>query len=140
MEIRKKTFLLFWALFIVTVSFCQQVRKPAPGAHGSWRLIGTVHADFKADHDAINVQGPYDNFRKLKFKVTDAPVNLDRMVVTYDNGMPDKIDVRQNIPQGGESREIDLQGGKRSIRKIEFWYDSKGVLRGKADVTIFGMK
>jgi hypothetical protein len=38
-------------------------------------------------------------------------------------------------------RAIDLRGiGKRSVRKIESWYDTKGVLKGKADVTVFGMK
>jgi len=36
---------------------------------------------------------------------------------------------------------IDLRGaGKRSLRKVEFWYDTKGLLNGKADVTLFGMK
>ena len=36
---------------------------------------------------------------------------------------------------------IDLRGiGKRSVRRIDFWYDTKGFLKGKADVTVFGMK
>ena len=118
----------------------QRVTQPRPGPVGSWRLIGTTQANFTADYDVIYVQGPYDNFRRLKFKVTDAGLNLIRMVVTYDNGAPDKIEVRQDIPQGGESRAIDLRGGKRSIRKIEFWYDTKGILRGRADVSVFGMK
>jgi hypothetical protein len=30
--------------------------------------------------------------------------------------------------------------GQRSLRKIEFWYDTAGGLRGRADVTVFGMK
>jgi hypothetical protein len=119
----------------------QKVVQPRGGSPGEWRLIGQTHADHGADHDAIIVKGPFDNFRKIKFKVTDAPLNMQHMVVTYDNGAPDRIDVRQNIPQGGESRAIDLRGiGKRSVRKIEFWYDTKGFLRGKADVTVFGMK
>jgi phosphoribosyl 1,2-cyclic phosphodiesterase len=117
------------------------VVQPKAGAAGTWRLIGQTHADHGADHDTIVVQGPYDNFRKIKFKVTDAPLNMQRMVVTYDNGAPDNIDIRQNIPQGGESRVIDLRGvGKRSLRRIDFWYDTKGFLKGKADVTVFGMK
>ena len=49
--------------------------------------------------------------------------------------------MRQNIPQGGESRAIDLKGvGQRSLRRVDFWYDTKGFLKGKADVTLFGMK
>lgn len=108
---------------------------------GDWRLIGTTHASHRADHDAIVVQGPFDDFRRIKFKVSDAPLNMERMVVTYDNGAPEQITVRQNIPKGGESRVIDLRGvGKRSIRKIAFWYDTKGLLNGQADVTVFGMK
>jgi hypothetical protein len=122
-------------------SLAQQVVHPKAGAAGEWRLIGQTHADHAADHDSIIVKGPFDNFRKIKFKVTDAPLNMQRMVVTYDNGQPDNIDIRQNIPQGGESRAIDLRGiGKRSVRRIDFWYDTKGFLKGKADVTVFGMK
>jgi len=119
----------------------QKVVQPRGGQPGEWRLIGQTHADHGADHDTIIVKGPFDNFRKIKFKVTDAPLNMQHMVVTYDNGAPDKIEIRQNIAQGGESRVIDLRGvGKRSIRRIDFWYDTKGFLKGKADVTVFGMK
>ena len=123
------------------IAQAQKVTQPKPGAAGTWRLIGQTHADHGADHDTIIVQGPYDNFRKIKFKVTDAPLNMQRMVVTYDNGAPDNIEIRQDIPQGGESRVIDLRGiGKRSLRRIDFWYDTHGFLKGKADVTVFGMK
>jgi hypothetical protein len=119
----------------------QKTVQPRAASSGSWVLIGQTHADHSADHDGIVVKGPFDDFRKIKFKVTDAPLNMQHMVVTYDNGQPDRIDVRQEIPQGGESRVIDLKGvGKRSIRRIDFWYDTKGFLKGKADVTVFGMK
>ena len=60
----------------------QQVTQPKPGAAGTWRLLGQTHADHGADHDVIVVKGPYDNFRKIKFKVTDAPLNMQHMVVT----------------------------------------------------------
>jgi hypothetical protein len=98
-------------------------------------------ANFTADHDVIVVRGPYDNFRRIQFKVTDAPLNLKRLVVTYDNGVPDQLEVRERIPKNGESRAIDLRGvGKRSLRKVEFWYEHRGALRGRADGTVFGMK
>jgi hypothetical protein len=119
----------------------QKAVHPNAGAAGSWKLLGQTHADHGADHDTIIVRGPYDNFRRIKFKVTDAPLNMMHMVVAYDNGAPDKIEIRQNIAKGGESRVIDLRGvGKRSIRRIDYWYDTQGFLSGKADVTVFGMK
>jgi hypothetical protein len=115
--------------------------RPNAGPAGSWRLIGQTEAGHAADHDSIIVKGPFDDFRRIKFKVTNAPLNLHRLIVTYDNGGPDEIEVRENIRQGGESRVIDLRGvGKRSIRRIDFWYDTEGLLRGKARVTVFGMK
>jgi len=130
-----------FALGAVPAALAQQVVQPRAGNSGEWRLIGQTQADHAADHDSIVVKGPFDNFRKIKFKVTNAPLNMQHMVITYDNGQPDKIDIRQNIPQGGESRAIDLRGiGKRSVRRIDFWYDTKGFLKGKADVTVFGMK
>jgi hypothetical protein len=144
---RRKLTLVFSAVVAlaivgaVPVQAGQKVTHPNPGPPGSWRLIGQTHANHSADHDVIVVKGPYDNFRKIKFKVTDAPLDMHYMLVTYDNGQPDRIDVRQNIPKGGESRAIDLRGvGTRSLRRVEFWYDTKGLLNGKADVTLFGQK
>jgi len=130
-----------WALTASAYPHPQTATTPRAGPVGSWRLIGTVEVNFRADHDTIFVKGPFDNFRRIKFKVTNAPLNLERLVVTYENGQPDPIDVRSNIPQGGESRQIDLKGaGTRRIRRIDFWYNTKGVLNGKAHVTVFGMK
>jgi hypothetical protein len=119
----------------------QTVSKPKSGAKGTWKLLGTTHANHSADHDAIYVKGPYDYFRRLKFKVTDAPLNMQRMIVRYDDGgRPENIELRFNIPKGGESRVIDLKGGKRKLKSVEFWYDTQGFLSGKADVTLFGFK
>ena len=119
----------------------QTVHQPSPGAAGSWKLLGSTQASHSADHDVVTVAGPYDYFRKLKFKVTNSPLNLQRMVVTYDDGgLPEKIDVRSEIPKGGESRIIDLKGGRRKLRNVQYWYDTKGILNGRANVTLFGMK
>lgn len=128
-------------LFTAGYACAQQVARPAPGTPGQWRLIGQTHARHTADHDTIIVQGPYDNFRRIKFKVTDSPLRMHRVVVTYDNGATDSLDVRHHIPRGGETRAIDLRGaGKRSLRRIDFWYDTRGILNGQATVVVYGMK
>ena len=124
-----------------TPTLAQNVVQPHPGGPGDWRVIGTTQASHSADHDSIIVKGPFDNFRKVRFRVTGAPLNMHRMVITYQNGATDNIEVRQKIPQGGESRVIDLRGvGSRHIRRIDFWYDTAGWFKGKASVTVFGMK
>ena len=66
---------------------------------------------------------------------------MRKILVRYDDGgLPENVEVRYNIPQGGESREIDLKGGRRKIKSVEFWYDTKGFLNGRANVTLFGIK
>jgi hypothetical protein len=105
---------------------------------GNWVKLGKVTASHTVDHDKIRVEGRNDDFRKLKFRVTDSPVNMHRIVVTYDNGPPETLEIRENIGKGGETRQIDLRGGSRSIRTIEFWYDTMGLLNGKAEVIAYG--
>ena len=119
----------------------QVVSQPRQGNTGTWRLLGTSQAKFTADHDAFFISGPYDFFRRIKFKVTDAPLTIVRMIVRYDDGgAPENIETRFSIPQGGESRVIELKGGKRKLKSVEFWYDTQGVLNGRADLTLFGLK
>ena len=119
----------------------QQVRAGKAAPVGSWQIIGTTQARFTADHDGIAVVGPFNNFRAVKLKVTGSGLRLVKMVITYGDGAPDNIETRFDIPQGGESRTIDLRGvGQRIIRRIDFWYDTRGVARGMANVTIFAMK
>jgi hypothetical protein len=119
----------------------QQVSQPKPGSTGSWRYLGTSKASHSADHDIMIIKGPYDYFRRLKFKVTNSPLNMQRMVVKYeDGGLPEKIETRFTIPKGGESRIIDLKGGRRKLKSVEYWYDTKGIFNGRADVTLVGIK
>ncbi len=132
---------LVLALVIVQIAKGQQIRTPRAAPVGSWQIIGTTQARFTADHDGIIVREPFNNFRAVKFKVTDAPLRMVKMVVTYADGAPDNIETMMDIPQGGESRIIDLRGvGQRKIRRIDFWYDTRGVARGRANVTVFAMK
>ena len=110
----------------------------AGDSSGDWGKLGSVNAGHDADHDRITVTGPHDNFRKLKFKVKNASLTMRQVVVTYDDGVPEKLDVKENLAAGAETRVIDLHGGKRSIRTIEFWYETKNNKGDKAEVVAFG--
>jgi len=142
MKTTLKIAFLFLNIFTLVVMVrAQQVTQPKPGHSGSWRLLGTVQASHSADHKIIIVKGPYDYFKRLKFKVTDAPLNMQRMIVRYDDGgLPENIETRFDIPKGGESRVIDLKGGRRKLKSVEFWFDTKGLFTQRANVTLFGIK
>lgn len=137
----KKLILITLFALLASGIYAQEVRRGKAGAPGTWRVIGTTQAHFTADHDGIAVVPPFDNFRRVQIKVTDAPLRLVKMQVTYGDGAPDILPLAIDIPQGGVSRAIDLRGvGKRHIKRIDFWYDTRGVARGMANVTVLGMK
>lgn len=41
---------------------------------------------------------------------------MQHVIVTYENGAHENIDLSFKIPQGGESLVIDLRGGKRGFK------------------------
>jgi hypothetical protein len=104
-----------------------------------WRFIADKNVRYGPDHDVIHVTGN-DNYRQLKLRVTDAPLKINDMKVHFENGEVFDVAIRNQIRQGGESRVIDLPGGSRSIRKIEFWYSTIGVLKGTARVAVWGKR
>jgi len=136
----KKLFTLSLLLAFVMNSYAQRFSNNVVRNDNNWRQIGQVKANYGGDHDEIRVSAPFDDFRKIKFRVSSADVNMDRMRITYDNGGKQEVPLKMVIREGDESRNIDLKGGKRSIRKIEFWFDTKGRFSGKAKVTVYGRR
>ena len=73
---------------------------PSCGAPGTWCDLGKVTAGRDKDHDTIEIKGSNDEFRAIKFKVKDSPINIHRMVVTYDNGSQEEINTRNENRRG----------------------------------------
>ena len=106
----------------------------------NWDVLGTKEIGLKADYDVILLTAGNDKINRIKFAVKDSPVDMIRIEITYDVGTPDQIEMRGKIADGGESRPVDIRGlGNKKIRKITFWYDTKG-LNGNATVTILGQQ
>lgn len=124
-------------LFVLAASFLFTVSSKA---QGGWRFIADKWVSFGVDHDVIITGNTNDDFRKLKLRVTDGPLKMYDMKVYFDNGSVQDVSIRSHIRQGGESRVIDLDGGLRHIQRIEFWYETKGFLRGKARVAVWGFR
>jgi hypothetical protein len=104
----------------------------------TWKFIGDKTVSFGVDRDVIHVGNKNDEFRQLKVKVTDGPLKFYDMKVHFDNGDVQDVQLRSLIRKGGESRVIDLNGGLRRLKKVEFWYETKGFARGRARVALWG--
>lgn len=107
-------------------------------AKQNWVFLGERTVADTIDHDTIPVTAARGDFRRIQFRVKDHAIQILRLVVHYGNGNPDKIETREMIPAGGESRAIDLKGGDRIIKKIDFWYETKSLGRNRAIVRVYG--
>jgi hypothetical protein len=114
---------------------------PARARSGAqWDLLATRAVNDRVDHDVIAVTSARGDFRRIKLTVQRAPVDFHRVVVHFGNGSDQRIELRNTIPAGGESRAIDLEGSERVIRSIEFWYDANTARGRRAQVRAFGMR
>ena len=105
-----------------------------------WKKLGKKNVTYKMDKDVLRVGANDGTFTKLKIKVTGGSLNMHKMVVEYGNGAKDNIALTHNFKRGASSRVIDLNGGKRVIKDITFWYDTKNNSNQRATVHVFGRK
>ena len=101
-----------------------------------WVYLGRRRVDPFLDHDTIHV-GPVTNFHKIKLSVTGNGLFMYDLKVVYRNGGVDHIPVRWHIPQGGGTRIIDLRGGDRFIKSVQFWYGKPVNGRGPTHVSLW---
>jgi len=136
----KQVGLTFAALFIL-LSGTFATTTPAPINASNpprWEFLGSKKVDYALDRDELIVTAREGKFTAVKFLVKRSGINLHKCVIHYENGGVQEIDLRENIPAGGETRVIDLDGKRRFIEKIVFWYDSKNFEDRKAVVEVWG--
>jgi hypothetical protein len=105
-----------------------------------WDLLGVRTVTANTDRDEIEVTATRGLFKKLKFTVKGHPIFLEKMIVHYGNGEVYDHPVRFNIAAGSESREIDLPGNNRIIKKVVFWYEKANWLGGAPVVSLWGKR
>ena len=130
----------FTALLAVTMFSVFTSFKPAETTNAEWKFIGDKSVRFGVDRDVIHCGNANDDFRQVKLKVTDGPVKILDMKIYFDNDEVQDVSIRKHIRQGDESRLIDLTGGLRHLKKIEFWYETRGFARGRSRVAVWGRK
>lgn len=101
----------------VRIEFYGEKRREA-----HWQELGCQRVGFLEDNDVIRVGRREGAFRALKLTVRDAKLRLDRMRVVFGDGSAQIFDVRSTIPEGAETRPLDLDGRRRVIERIELKY------------------
>ena len=105
-----------------------------------WELLGARTVKHSLDRDEITVTAREGMFRRIKLKVRNTRVTFRKVLVHFGDGGVQEVELRRQIPAGGETRAIDLKGGRRVIRKVVFWYNTPQSRRKKAVVQLFGLR
>jgi hypothetical protein len=133
-----KVFFLVLFVACVNTAFSQDpavVTSDKPG----WHKIGEVKADFKTESESIIVLGK-DEFKSIKLKVTDAPIDINKVTVYYESGETQEIPISGMLAAGNETKVYDLKYPK-DLKKVAFSYRSEPNYRGeKAHVELYGLK
>jgi hypothetical protein len=106
-----------------------------------WVFLGERVVNDRLDHDSIDVGAGRGQFDRIRIVVRRRPVHFLDVKVHFANGKSWSAEVRKLVPAGGSTRDIDLPGGEREIRSVEFWYEAESRGRGKrATVELYGRR
>ena len=116
-----------------------QARHASPAPAKKAAHLGSRKVTFQAEKDTVMVTARDGRFEKLQLRVSGSPLEMYNVRIVFGDGTSFSPNTRWNFSQGSWTRQIDLPGGKRVIRKVEFWYRSKGPRTGRATVQVFGL-
>ena len=103
----------------------------------SWKHLGSRTVQFGLDHDKITLTAKEGTFTKIKLHV-NGNLNLHKVKVNYRNGTSQILNTRYNFTRNANSRVLDLNGGKRILKSVDFWYDTKNRSRKRAIMHLYG--
>ena len=103
-----------------------------------WEKLSDRKVNQTSESDEINFPANGPILTAIKIKSRKGGINIQRCVFYFANGDKKSIELRNDIPAGGESRVINLPGNKQSITKFIYWYGIPQSGDQKADLEIWG--
>lgn len=107
---------------------------------GNWTKLADRTVNYTVDHTEINIDGIRQTLNAVRVKVSKGAINLHRCVVYYQDSQTQDIAVLNAIPEGGESKVIELNHTDQAVMRIVLVYDTKNRDNQKADVELWGRK
>ena len=103
-------------------------------------LIGSHQPDGRLDHDTIRVNKAQGNWRAIQFRIQGGAITFQRVIVRFENGQTQELQVADVIPAGGRTRIIDLAGDfSRTIKTIDVWYGAPN-WRTRPRLLVYGFR
>ena len=94
------------------------VARAAADDDKDWKVMGDTQIQRQSGSAQIEVGAEEGLVKRIKFEVRGTDVEFKKVTVSYENGDPEEIDIRDTVRRGGRTRAIDLKGGNRVIKKV----------------------
>lgn len=133
----KRYFLSMLTVLTIVAFGCSSSKTASAEPPAKWEMLGEKRVNYRLDRDVINVSN-HDVYKQIRISVNGGALNMYRATIYFENGGTQEVDLRNNFHRGSSSRVIDLNGNRRRIDKIIFWYDTKNQSRRKAVLTVWG--
>ncbi len=128
-------------LGILSGCYVRDARPARPAEAHAMRdgyvYLGERWVNGAADHDAIHVGKRDGRFTSVMAVVENAPVEIYDMVITFGDGERWAPGTRLVFGPDSTTRNIDLPGGARFIRRVDFRYGNL-VAGAQAKVELWG--
>ena len=102
-----------------------------------WTKLGERWVQGNTDRDVIEVGKSEGKFRKLILVVEHSALEMFNMDVEFLDGTHFSPETRFKFEEGVKSREIDLPGDARGIRRVSFKYGNVPG-GGKSQIEVWG--
>ncbi|HWM85574.1 MAG TPA: hypothetical protein VNO33_07045 [Kofleriaceae bacterium] len=102
-----------------------------------WTLMGEQWVRGDKQKDFVRVGARKGPFTRLMVVVEEGEVNLDDIIIEYDNGRKHSPQLHHSFRDGSRTRPVDLRGDARAIRRVELRY-SNMPKNQRAKVQIWG--
>jgi hypothetical protein len=106
----------------------------AHAMRNGFTYLGERMVNGGADHDVLPVGRGDGRFHEIMVVVERAPVEIFDMVVTFGDGQHWEPHTRMVFGRDTTSRAIDLPGGARVIRRVDFRYGNLGARDAKVEL------
>ena len=104
----------------------------------SWDKLGERSVE-PTDNGMTSVDASKtSNVVAIQIRVKKGGINLHRCEIWFQNGTKKSIDLRNDVPAGSASREIDVTDKNNAVSKVVFWYDTRNYGKQNAEVELWG--
>ncbi len=130
------------AALMLALAMFGALSSPTRGAEDDkdWKVMGDAEIKKKSGSATIEVGSAEGLAKRIKFEVRGTDVEFKKVTVTYENGDPEEVDIRDTVRRGGKTRAIDLKGGNRVIKKVLIAFKTDKDADRDARIVLMGHK